>query len=1090
MRPAPEAQKTPAAQKGTFRRFDGYLLLIPLLIGVAIWPLLTQSLPSTDDGALHLYRVVQLDRCLQHGELCLRWAPDFAHGYGYPGFNYYMNMPTFVAEGWHLLGLDFSPALAATYCVAFALSGWGAYLLGRDILNRHAGLVVAAAYVYAPYQFFDIFYRGNLAESWALALLPWVFWTARRAALNRRWRDIVPFALAYASLIWTHNIYVMLTSPLVGLYLLILWWQNGHPWRDLGRICAMVGLGLALSAFFWIPAFFEVGWTRYAPGLFDYRIAFLQAGELFALPPQWDLAWLNQYPPRSLGWGMLILVVVGAGALLFRSWRAQDRRSQLHVPEWAFFALTLLLTAGLTLSISKPVWQVLSPLQVVQMPWRFLGLAALAGSLCAGWAIAVLTKRPGSRSPARVGTAIATILLIASTVPWTYAAPFPQPKRPGVDKILKWEYATHTIGTTSMGEFLPVWSSGIPSDPADPRLLSEDDAIAKRLDMRSLPEGATILREEYGILRSEITVETPNAFRARYNQFYFPGWQVRIDGKKVPPVILAPYGLLGFDVPAGQHRITVAPATTPLRALGNTISILGVVTAILVTYLGRSRETVVPRRNHLTAADCPEDAFECDPPQTGKTTKSRLRDGLVLALLYLILLGVKEGWIDRTENLFRAHRFDGVSIPRGRAASINWGNTLALVGYELQASAISGETLRVDLYVSPLRAVDGDFLAYARLVDEQGRLWSERDNTTPNGHRPPPSTEIWSTDVYGHWAYLTHTLPGTPPGEYWIEVGVFERDTWRGLHVLDEQGRIVQLSTRLGPVQIVSSRKPPATQDLGIDHENKQPAAPELLSLGSTLSARSLEGGDRLEVTLFWQATQRPESTYHLSLSLVADDKSLMLAEELPLGRDTHPTANWEAGEIVRSPHSLRIPAAAVPGQYILVGTLYDETGRTAGEPVQLGKLEIQPTERSFVVPEEMGQHLDASLEGFVTLLGADAPLQDVEPGAQLPVTLYWQAEQEMSSNYKVFLQVVGAEGVLAQADAVPVAWTRPTTGWVAGEVLVDSYLLEIPASASPGTYRLIAGMYEQLSLVRLQAVDVSGQALGDHVFLSEIAVR
>ena len=229
----PGSQHAPAPPgrvllQGMFSRFDGYLLLIPLLILVAIWPLLTQSLPSTDDGALHLYRVVQLDRCLRHGELCLRWAPDFAHGYGYPGFNYYMNMSTVVAEGWHLLGMDFAPAMAATYCVALALSGWGAYLLGRDILNRPAGLVVAAAYVYAPYQFFDIAYRGNLAESWAMGLLPWVFWTARRAALNRRWRGIVPFALAYASLVWTHNIFVMLASPLLGLYMLILWWQGGH----------------------------------------------------------------------------------------------------------------------------------------------------------------------------------------------------------------------------------------------------------------------------------------------------------------------------------------------------------------------------------------------------------------------------------------------------------------------------------------------------------------------------------------------------------------------------------------------------------------------------------------------------------------------------------------------------------------------------------------------------------------------------------------------------------------------------------------------------------------------------------------------
>ena len=59
MRPAPGGKQIPAPQarmpqKGISRHFDGYLLLIPLLSLVAIWPLLTQSLPVTDDGANHL----------------------------------------------------------------------------------------------------------------------------------------------------------------------------------------------------------------------------------------------------------------------------------------------------------------------------------------------------------------------------------------------------------------------------------------------------------------------------------------------------------------------------------------------------------------------------------------------------------------------------------------------------------------------------------------------------------------------------------------------------------------------------------------------------------------------------------------------------------------------------------------------------------------------------------------------------------------------------------------------------------------------------------------------------------------------------
>jgi len=268
------------------RSLDRTLLLIPLLGLVAVWPFLTQSLPSTDDGALHMLRLAEIDRCLRHGVLPLRWAPDFGHGYGYPFFNYYASLSSYIAEAWHLLGLGFSQAIAAATITALLASGWGAYLLGRDLGGSWAGLIAAVAYMYAPYQFYDSAYRGNLAETWALALLPWLLWTGRRAVLGRRWRAIVPCGIVYAALIYAHNVLALISSPVLGLYLVLLWWLDGRRWREVPRIMAAIALGLALSAFFWLPAFFEKGWTRFSTDLVDYRTFFLPLGELLAPPPR------------------------------------------------------------------------------------------------------------------------------------------------------------------------------------------------------------------------------------------------------------------------------------------------------------------------------------------------------------------------------------------------------------------------------------------------------------------------------------------------------------------------------------------------------------------------------------------------------------------------------------------------------------------------------------------------------------------------------------------------------------------------------------------------------------------------------------
>lgn len=1076
-------------------RFDRALLLIPLIGLVAVWPFLTQSLPSTDDGALHLFRLAEIDRCLRHGVLPLRWAPDFAHGYGYPFFNYYASLSSYIAELWHLVGLDYPGAIAAAIVTAFFASGWGAYLLARDVAGSKAGLVAATAYMYAPYQFYDSAYRGNLAEMWALALLPFVLWTGRRAVIRHRWRDIVPCALFYAALVWTHNVYALLGSPVLGLYVLLLWWRGGRSWRDAWRLGAMIAIGLALSAFFWLPAFFERHWTRFSTELVDYRTFFLSARELLSPPPQLDLALLNPYPPRSLSWGMLITIATG---ILLRvgsrirvrsspsSTRAGERRG-----EWAFFLALSAFASFMTVAPSDFLWRTVPLLNFALIPWRYLGIASLAGSLVAGMAVGALSDRPVPVSPALIGAGVAIVLLIATAIPWTYATPFPQPEDIGVAEIVGWEYSSRLIGTTAKNEYLPIWSSRLPSDPADPALLTDRDPIIARLDASSLPKDAELVSARYTLTRADLVIDTPRPFRARYKQLYFPGWRVTVDGQPVPQIATSPYGLLAFDVPAGRHRVVVRPVPTPLRAIGTTITLgaaLALVSVVLGGRQGKGRaaeEDLGSSKESLRAAE-----GLSGPGRGGWKSGTHWA---FIAILALVVLGVKEGIVDRTENLFRARRFDGTHVPGVQVATaVNFGDAFTLHGYDLPARpVVSGQPLRVDLYLSARQKIEGVYMAYARLVDESGGLWSLPDNGAPEGFRPPPPTTIWPTDAYGHWAYLAYTLPGTPPGTYWIEVSVFEYGTWRGLNVLDESGRITGLSARIGPVQVVRPSAPPDTATLGITLPLDLDVVGGLRLLGSALEDRSAQAGDAIDVTLFWQAVQPLAVDLWIDLSLVAGERTVSLGSGLPMGRAEHPTTCWEVAEVVRSTHRLRIPAAVDAGTYALEARVVDRQGDAIAAPVAIGELTVEPTERIFVLPSGVAHRLEVGLGDQVTLLGVDLPASEGQAraarGEALPVTLYWQAQREMTVSYKAFVQLVGRQGVLSQVDSVPVGWSRPTTGWVTGEVIVDRYALSIPADAPQGTYRLIAGLYDEGTLQRLA---LSGDTAGDHVVLAEVVVE
>jgi len=65
----------------------------------------------------------------------------------------------------------------------------------------------------------------------------------------------------------------------------------------------------------------------------------------------------------------------------------------------------------------------------------------------------------------------------------------------------------------------------------------------------------------------------------------------------------------------------------------------------------------------------------------------------------------------------------------------------------------------------------------------------------------------------------------------------------------------------------------------------------------------------------------------------------------------------------------------------------------------------------------------------------------------------------------------------------------RPTSGWEAGEEVVDRYGVLVGEGTPSGRYELVVGMYEPESGERLPIVDEGGVAIGDDVSLGMVEV-
>ncbi len=198
------------------------LLLLAALSTFALIPLASPHFFASSDGLYHVFRAIEVDRCLQDGVLICRWMPDQFLGFGTPLLNLYSPLTYYLIAAFHLLGLGWVAATKLSIAAGLLLSGIAAFGYAADFLSRRAALLAAVVYVYVPYHLVNAYYRGDLPEFFAMAWFPAILWafgrTAHPGPLRTRLPYAVAAALSYAGLVLTHNLSAFIYTAVLALY--------------------------------------------------------------------------------------------------------------------------------------------------------------------------------------------------------------------------------------------------------------------------------------------------------------------------------------------------------------------------------------------------------------------------------------------------------------------------------------------------------------------------------------------------------------------------------------------------------------------------------------------------------------------------------------------------------------------------------------------------------------------------------------------------------------------------------------------------------------------------------------------------------
>jgi hypothetical protein len=440
---------------------------------------------------------------------------------------------------------------------------------------------------------------------------------------------------------------------------------------------------------------------------------------------------------------------------------------------------------------------------------------------------------------------------------------------------------------------------------------------------------------------------------------------------------------------------------------------------------------------------------------------------------------------------------------------------------------VTGVSLAVLLLLAALPV--SLFLDHASQIDRSGhtrpREWWTRileSQIAPNAvlitNDRDEMMPLWyMQQVEGVRPDIIGLYPGLIPGENWADVGAVVDNAFasgRPLYLIKPmEGLEVKVDLGLNDATGVTPVLGPAAATAPERSQNAL-FGEEIRLVGYDVAPVHPQPGQMVQVDLYWQPVKAISQDLTSFLHLRASQSSgqgdgggqeppILSQSDRLVGGAYYPSSLWKPGEILVDRHRLVVPEDAPSGPYELLAGLYELVGQealTIGSVVLDGRIGGEAPAASRGVT--LDNPLYANFKDEILLIGYEvaggrlaavdglpvSPDQTLSPD-ELNVQLLWQSARPAGKDYTVFVHLVDPTGsIVAQQDVQPFSGSYPTSVWQQGELLADSYTINLPNDLAPGPYRLVAGLYHAPTGKRLAGYNDRGQRLpNDQIEVVEI---
>lgn len=490
------------------------MLLILLLIP-SVFNLLGPGFFESDDGEWMVIRFSAFYSSLSDGQFPVRFLERLNHGFGYPVSNFLYPGFMYLASPLKLLGLSFVSSIKIILILSMLGGGFFAFKWLSKIFDQKSALVGALFYTYAPYHLYDLYKRGSVGEVLSIAILPFIFWQIER-------ENFLFTTIGISLLIISHNSLAVLFLFLVTAYMGVNLYVSKKR-KTLGRnYLTTLFLGFGMASFFWIPAIFELDFTRFS----DIQIS----------------QWQNYFADLKLiGVSTLALFLICLSLIVFRKIKPGEHRLTIM-----FFVIGLG-SIFFSSQLSSWLWKTF-PSSFIQFPFRFLSLVVPSVAFIAACVVYVSEKK----TKYIIMGVLLSILVFSS---FDFLAP--EVKTNKDDSF----YSTNEGTTNVKDEYLPYWVKEKPITRFDQKV-------------EILEDGDDVKNLSYNSKRINFTTSFDEQKTARINTIFYPGWIARVNGTEWEIDYSNIKGVMDLRLPSGRNDVELIFRETNLRIFADLISVI------------------------------------------------------------------------------------------------------------------------------------------------------------------------------------------------------------------------------------------------------------------------------------------------------------------------------------------------------------------------------------------------------------------------------------------------------------------------------------------------------------------------------------